>query len=249
MALFLRTLAAAARLNRWCAPLGDPCFYDTALFPWAAELEGDWQAVRRELDQLLARQSELPRIQEIIAGAAAITQDEGWKIFILVAHGVHSWRNIALCPQTWGLVRRIPGLRTAWFSIFEPGKRLPPHRGPYNGVLRAHLGVLVPAAEMKCAIRVGSETRSWREGEVVIFDDTHEHETWNLTEQVRVVLYVDFLRPLRFPANVLNRALLTIALLTPYLREGRENLSRWERRFFGKDREHEPPQSLRSRGL
>jgi aspartyl/asparaginyl beta-hydroxylase (cupin superfamily) len=230
MDLFLKTLAATARLNQLCARLGNPFFYCNGNFPWVAQLERDWRFVRVELDRLLERKEQLPAIQEIITGASSITQDQGWKLFVLICHGVRSPRNIKLCPQTWRIVQQIPGLRTAIFSIFEPGKRLPPHRGPYNGVLRAHLGLLVPEPPSACAIRVGSEVRSWREGEVLIFDDSHEHETWNDTDGQRAVLFIDFLRPLRFPANIVNRTLLTAALFTPYLREGRENLRRWERR-------------------
>ena len=35
-----------------------------------------------------------------------------------------------------------------------------------------------------------------------------------------MVLFVDFEKPLRFPANILNQVLLRLAVLTPYLREG-----------------------------
>ena len=119
------------------------------------------------------------------------------------------------------------------FSILEPGKRLPPHRGPYNGVLRLHLGLLIPEPRERQAIRVGTEQHHWEEGRVLIFDDAYEHEAWNDTKQVRVVLFVDFEKPLRFPAGILNRLLLDLAVFTPYLREGADNLRRWERRFHG----------------
>jgi transposase-like protein len=139
--------------------------------------------------------------------------------------------NIALCPQTWRIVQKIPGVTTVMFSVFEPGKRLPPHRGPYNGVLRLHLGLLVPEQDGNPGIRIGSERRSWSEGSVLVFDDAYEHEAWNETDKPRVVLFVDFEEPLRFPANIINRVLLKLALLTPYLREGNDNLRRWERQF------------------
>ena len=84
-----------------------------------------------------------------------ISQDADWKIFPLIAYGIRSQPNIDLCPQTWRVVQGIPGLTTAMFSILEPGKRLPPHRGPYNGVLRLHLGLLVPEPRERAAIRVG----------------------------------------------------------------------------------------------
>ena len=46
-----------------------------------------------------------------------------------------------------------------------------------------------------CALRVGNDTRPWREGEIVIFDDTIEHEAWNPTQELRVVLIFDVWRP------------------------------------------------------
>jgi beta-hydroxylase len=119
------------------------------------------------------------------------------------------------------------------FSIFQPGKRLPPHRGPYNGVLRLHLGLLVPEHD-NLGIRIGTDSRSWREGSVLIFDDAYEHEAWNETGEPRVVLFVDFEKPLRFPVNIVNRMLLGLAFLTPYLREGNHNLRRWERKFHSR---------------
>ena len=229
---FMATVARAERLNQRCAKFGNPCVYDNKLFPWVAGIEANWTTIRGELDRVLLRRGELPNIQDITVDARSITKDAGWKIFLLVAYGIKSEPNIALCPETWRIVQKIPGLKTAMFSVFQPGKRLPPHRGPYNGVLRLHLGVLVPEHNGNLGIRIGSERRSWSEGSVLIFDDAYEHEAWNETGNPRVVLFVDFEKPLRFPANIINRILLRLALLTPYLREGNDNLRRWERQFY-----------------
>jgi aspartyl/asparaginyl beta-hydroxylase (cupin superfamily) len=46
-----------------------------------------------------------------------------------------------------------------------------------------------------CGIRVGDETREWREGELLIFDDSVEHEAWNRGEGVRTVLLFEVWRP------------------------------------------------------
>lgn len=231
--LFMAIVACAERLNLRRAKLGNPCVYDSAAFPWAAAVELDWRAIRDELDRVLARKADLPNVQDITADASAISHDVGWKIFPLTAYGIRSQPNIDLCPQTWRVVQGIPGLRTAMFSILDPGQRIPPHRGPYNGVLRLHLGLLVPEPHERVGIRIGLEQRHWQEGRVLIFDDAYEHEVWNETGQLRVVLFVDFEKPLRFPANLLNRLLLGLAPFTPFLREGENNLRRWERRFHG----------------
>jgi aspartyl/asparaginyl beta-hydroxylase (cupin superfamily) len=228
---FMAVVEFAERLNLRYAKFGSPCVYDNADFPWATEIESKWKVIRHELDRVLVRTDELPNVQEITLDAASITKDSGWKIFLLIAYGIRSQPNIELCPETWRIVQNIPGLKTAMFSVFQPGKRLPPHRGPYNGVLRLHLGLLVPEHNTNLGIRIGSEVRGWKEGGVLIFDDAYEHEAWNETDQPRVVLFVDFVKPLRFPANIINDALLRLAVLTPYLREGNDNLRRWERRF------------------
>jgi beta-hydroxylase len=228
---FMGVVEFSERLNLRYAKFGNPFVYDNALFPWVADIERNWKLVRSELDRVLVRRSEFPNVQDITLDARSITQDAGWKIFVLTAYGIKSEPNIALCPESWRLVQQIPGLRTAMFSIFQPGKRLPPHRGPYNGVLRLHLGLQIPEHNGNLGIRIGSDSRTWSEGSVLIFDDAYEHEAWNETGEPRVVLFVDFEKPLRFPVNIGNRMLLSLAFLTPYLREGNDNLRRWEREF------------------
>lgn len=231
--LFMAIVAFVERLNLKLAKLGNPCFHDSAALPWVAGVEREWRLIRGELDHVLARKAELPDVQEMIADAAGLSRDTGWKIFPLTAYGLRSQANIDLCPETWRIVRTIPGLTTAMFSILEPGKRIPPHRGPYNGVLRLHLGLIVPEPREGTGIRVGSERRHWQEGRALIFDDAYEHEAWNETAGLRVVLFVDFEKPLRFPAGALNRLLLGLAVFTPFVRESGDNLRRWEQRFHG----------------
>src|SRR6266850_191916 len=89
------------------------------------------------------------------------------------------------------------------------------------------------AAGVEREWRVIRERRHWQEGRALIFDDAYEHEAWNDTGGLRVVLFVDFEKPLRFPASVLNRLLLRLAVFTPFVRESGDNLRRWEQRFHG----------------
>lgn len=232
---FLAIVRFVERLNLTHAKLGNPCVYPNRAFPWTAGMEREWRLIRAELDRVLVRKVDLPNVHDITPDASSISRDAGWKIFPLIAYGIRSQPNIELCPQTWRLVRRIPGLKTAMFSLLEPGKRIPAHRGPYNGVLRLHLGLRIPEPRERAGIRIGEERRHWEEGRVLIFDDAYDHEAWNETSDMRVVLFVDFVKPLRFPANLLNRALLELALFSPFLRESGSNLRRWERRFHGNE--------------
>ena len=102
-------------------------------------------------------------------------------------------------------MREIPGMKTAMFSILSPRKHILDHRGPYKGVLRYHLGLIVPEDAESCRIRVGEDFRHWEEGKSMIFDDTFNHEVWNDTDETRVVLFVDVLRPLPEPEATINR--------------------------------------------
>jgi len=75
-----------------------------------------------------------------------------------------------------------------------------PHLGPTNMRLRCHLGINIPDGD--CGLTVGGETRHWREGECLVFDDSLLHESWNRTGQARVVLVVDLWHPDLTPAEI-----------------------------------------------
>ena len=229
---FMGIVARAERLNLKYARLGNPPVYDNKVFPWVAEIEKAAPLIRAELERVLVRKADLPNFQDISSDVKAISTDQRWKTFFLLAFGMKSERNIAQCPETWKAVQAIPGLKTAMFSIFEPGKHLPAHRGPYNGVLRLHLGLIVPEARDKIAIRVRDQICHWSEGKVLVFDDAYEHEAWNHSDKTRVVLFVDFVKPLKFPASLVNWLLMNIALFTPFIREGLDNHKEWEKRFY-----------------
>ena len=53
-------------------------------------------------------------------------------------------------------------------------------------------------------IKVGGQVAHWPEGKSLVFDDTFEHEAWNDTDETRVVLFVDVIRPLRQPMKAFN---------------------------------------------
>lgn len=223
------------QLNWKYAKLGNRPVFDTAEFAWAAEIEREWHLVRSELDRLLTRKEELPGFHEIIGEVRSISTDNDWKTFLFVGFGAKSEQAARQCPHTWRIVQTIPGLQTAMFSILEPGKHLQPHRGPYNGVLRLHLGLIVPGTHTDAVgIRVEDQVCHWEEGKVLIFDDAYEHEAWNRSAQTRVVLFVDFVKPLRFPASFMNWLIIHVAPFTPFIREGAKAQKNWEKGFFRK---------------
>ena len=213
---------------------GDPSIYDTKTFPWAAELEADWRKIRAELDQVMQYRDQIPSFQDILKEVSTIQTDNDWKTFFLAGIGMDCAENAQRCPETMRLLGRIPGMKTAFFSILSPHKHIPAHRGAYNGVLRLHVGLLVPEPRDRVRIRIGNEFRHWTEGKALIFDDTFNHEVWNDTEGYRVVLFVDFARPLRQPWQWFNERLLNIGALAPFLREAGKKQSAWQKKFYQK---------------
>jgi aspartate beta-hydroxylase len=78
------------------------------------------------------------------------------------------------------------------FSLPKPGVKIAPHHGFLNTRLICHLPLVVPN---DCGLRLGNEVHSWKKGELVVFDDSIEHEAWNNSQQNRVVLIFDIWRP------------------------------------------------------
>ena len=222
-------LAPLERMILRSSLVGNTAFLPLEQFPWARKLEENWVEIRAELDSVLRFRDDLPAFHEISADVSDIS-DERWKIFAFYGYGFRSDTNCARCPTTARLLAEVPGLTTAFFSILAPGKHIPPHRGPWKGVLRYHLGLLVPDPE-RCGIKVGDEVAHWREGESLVFDDAYEHSAWNDTESTRVVLFIDVMRPCRAPGSWINRSVIKIVSLTPFVQDAKRKHKAWERRF------------------
>jgi ornithine lipid ester-linked acyl 2-hydroxylase len=198
---------------------GEKTFFDAESFPWVSGVEAEWLAVRKELEAILVRREDIPNFQDISEAQKVLTEGEQWKTFWLYAYGEKAEENCARCPETVRLLQRIPEMKSAMFSILAPRKHIPEHRGMYKGVLRYHLGLIVPGPEGSCRIRVGNDVRCWKEGKSLIFDDSHPHEVWNDCDSYRVVLFVDFVRPVVFPLSLLNRLIIWTIARTPSIRE------------------------------
>jgi ornithine lipid ester-linked acyl 2-hydroxylase len=219
-------------LNRRFSLVGDRDFFDETSFPWVKSVAELTPKIQAELAEVLARRDTLPNIQDISPDQRQLSTDAGWKTFYFYGYGLKSDLNCARCPDTTTALQRIPGMVSGYYSILAPGKKLPPHRGPYNGVLRFHLGLKIPASDETCAITVGSRTRSWAEGKALIFDDTYQHEAWNLTPEWRAVLFVDFLRPLPFVPHHLNRLMIWLMTKTSFVQVATKNHANWEKVFY-----------------
>jgi aspartyl/asparaginyl beta-hydroxylase (cupin superfamily) len=211
--------------------VGDKPVHDSARFSWTERLEANWTVMREELNEILKHREALPSFHDIAEDASTISQDDNWKTFFLYGYGVKAEENCARCPRTTELIEQVPGMTTAFFSILSPGKHIPPHRGPYKGVLRYHLGLKVPEPAERCRIRVDDEVEHWEEGESLVFDDTYDHEVRNETDGERAILFLDVKRPMKQPMAVLNDLVMGLLRYTPVVQNARENQKQWSKQL------------------
>src|ERR1700752_902368 len=138
-------------------------FIDPRQFEWHDHATSEWTKVQSELKAVLSAVDKIPIHQEIVEEAKPLTDDDKWLSYFFYVYGQRFEKQCSECPDTARLLQKIPGMKTAFFSILSPGKRLPPHRGPYRGVMRYHLPLLVPQ-HGPCGIRVGDQTATFEEG-------------------------------------------------------------------------------------
>jgi len=180
-------------------------FFDPGQFDWVPAVEAATAAIRDELVALLKDgtddfrayiQSKAESVR--LDATKSLVDNKDWSALFLCENSEPVAKVIERCPRTWAAVQpapltRIPGRGpTVMFSLLKAGARIAPHTGMFNTRLVCHLPLIVPPG---CRFRVGNEVREWREGQLMIFDDTIEHEAWNDSGEDRVVLIFDIWRP------------------------------------------------------
>ena len=179
-------------------------FFERRHFPWMDELEAAAPAIRSELHALLTAPDNgfAPYVDQAPGTPTnkwtPLDGSRAWSARYLWRYGERQAEVCARCPATSAALDRVPLAAmpgkgpTAFFSILQPGARLPGHTGVSNVRAVVHLPLIVPPG---CGFRVGGETREWVEGEAFAFDDTIEHEAWNDSDAVRAVLILDVWNP------------------------------------------------------
>lgn len=222
------------RINAYLAAqslVPDAVTFDRDVFPWAREFEANWQTIRGELERIMRYRDDLPRLYELSPGNTRIAADDNWKSFVLYGFGYRAESNCRLCPETARLLSAVPGIETAFFSILAPGAHIPAHKGLVKGLLRCHLGLIVPAEQENCRIFLNGTPHTWQEGQVLLFDDTNTHEVHNATSEDRVVLLFDFDRPMTARGHLTSRTLLFLMRRSSYVQDSVQNYLDWEEQF------------------
>lgn len=202
-------------VNRWyyreAGGEDRPAFYDIdKTYPSLRELDRNYSVIREEVESILLHREQLPRYHELARSeqyiSGAIDADKDWKVFMLSSLVGKPEVNQKRCPRTTALLEKIPNVYQAFFSILDPGKSIPAHCGSYLGYLRYHLGLVVPKNNPP-SMRVKDQIHTWEENRSIVFDDSWEHEVYNKSDGLRVVLIVDLLRPMPRPLHAINTLL------------------------------------------
>src|SRR5215213_8385867 len=179
-------------------------FHDREQFAGLAALEAATADIRAEFDALIAAEAAemVPYIQYPdrvpMRQWKELNHNADWTAIHLLRNGRQVEANARHCPKTLGTIAamdqpHVPGASpNAMFSLLAPKTRIPPHTGVANTRLVCHLPLIVPPS---CGFRVGETTREWLVGEAFVFDDTIEHEAWNDSDELRVVLIIDLWPP------------------------------------------------------
>lgn len=121
-----------------------------------------------------------------------------WGSVHLYNQGQPNAQIIAKFPKLDKILKKIPlctlggNPSEIFISILQPETKIPPHFGVSNSVLTVHLPLVVPAG---CSLRVEEHILMQKEGEILAFDDSYDHEANNPSKTPRIVLIFEVWHP------------------------------------------------------
>lgn len=174
---------------------------DTQSIDDLAILKDNWKVIRDEALSL-SEEGEIKAAEGLTDAGFNSFFRHGWTRYYLKWYGdaLPSAKN--KCPKTLEILKQTPTIKAAMFASLPSGGKLIPHRDPFAGSLRYHLGLSTPNDD-ECFILVDGQKHSWRDGEGVLFDETYIHEAHNRTDQNRIILFCDVTRPMKL--NIIDR--------------------------------------------
>ena len=179
-----------------------PLIEPRAVFPASQKIEESFDAIHDEIIRL-TQKNRLVRYADVdLKRAEEVSLD--WKLYYIKFLGKYNDRALVECPVITGLTRDIPAIRSVIIAALEPRVELAAHSGPYAGILRYHLGVKIPRVNPP-SIRVADRIYTWREGESIVLDDFFEHEVYNKSDEIRIILMIDIYRPMNWLLTILNK--------------------------------------------
>lgn len=176
-------------------------WFERSDFSWCEALEAQSEDLTQEFVETIDCEAGLrPYVRGSKGGGdwSTLADSLEWSSLHLYENGRGQRDALQRYPKTAEALMQLPLVECAghspeaFFSILRAGTHLPAHYGQSNYKLTAHLPLIIPS---KCGIRVGGETRNWRRGECLVFNDTFLHDAWNESEQDRAVLIFEVWNP------------------------------------------------------
>lgn len=155
-----------------------------------SELEHNHQIILTELKNYLEK-----FVLESQFNTMMVEKPKSWKVRSLRVWGVEMYEIQKHFPETMRLLSNIDGVVNVGFNLLEPQSAIKPHCGDTNAIIRCHLGLVIPAEDESCAIKVNGEVKNWQQGKVFGFIDAYNHEAWNRTKEQRIIMLFDILLP------------------------------------------------------
>jgi aspartate beta-hydroxylase len=180
-------------------------FFRREDFPWLDVLEAATEEIAAEALAALAgdRVGFKPYVDfppgTPIDEWASLNHSLNWSVYKLWHDGEPLFDHVQKCATTAAVLAQLPLCDIprcapgAYFSVLTPRTRLPPHTGTTNTRSIVHLPLVIPEG---CRFRVGADVRNWKKGKAWVFDDSIEHEAWNDSDEIRIILIFDIWNPL-----------------------------------------------------
>jgi hypothetical protein len=167
-----------------------------------------FQSIKHEIDVMLEQTdggNTLPLTQDSYSGenkyiGSDVKMVQGkkraWRILNIKAGSSYS-KEAQHFPTLVGILESLPEVKSCVISVLEPGIRIPIHVGYYKGIMRYMLPTHIPKDRKNVFLCVNGISHHWKEGHGVLWDDTFAHKVYNNTNEARVLIYMDVLRPFR----------------------------------------------------
>lgn len=187
------TIAEVVPFAGYPKTAGELAYWPWRQFGWEQKLEAHTQQITQELKGIYAETMPVRVWGQKINPALA------WRKYPLTFTGLDILDAHEKCPVLSSLLKEVPNLLGAEFSVLPPGRIIEPHENcVFPQMIRSHLPLIVPAMKSKdkaVKLVVDDIDWHWKVGELVTFDDVKPHWACNLSDELRVVLILDVLRP------------------------------------------------------
>ena len=148
-------------------------------------------------------------------GKIGSIEKPSWRLYGLILNGQKT-ENANTCPNTLELIKKLEEkypknkILNAGFSVLEPRCHIGRHKDFNNTFYRIHIPLILPKNNIKKGKTQITQSEAidenlavfclendyviWNHNEYFIFDDTFEHDAWNYSDEMRIVMIIDVLK-------------------------------------------------------